>query len=233
MDRVTDDLNIYSEDWNRLIDDVSGVNRDGEFSVFPGIEYRCVRGDTVVLFNWEPEFDEIAKSEWAYIRDVWRALSGKDYLTIPHFHNNGRLPDGEWFDCPEEGVEPVLEIFSSHGSYERADALEHHIPDMKARRPDRYGVWFLQQGRKYGFSANSDGHKGPAGTNGLTAVFASDLSRDSILDAYRRRRVYGTTNARIRLVFSANGTLMGGTAEPDNRKEFLIDIAWSSPVWFE
>jgi hypothetical protein len=121
-------------------------------------------------------------------------------------------------------VEPVLEIFSCHGSYEREDALEHHIPLIKASRPDRYGAHFMREGYRYGFVCNSDGHKGHVGTNGLTAVFAESLTREAILDAYRRRHVYGTTNARIRLIFTGNGHLMGDVVPNTPDKHLEIDV---------
>jgi hypothetical protein len=96
---------------------------------------------------------------------------------------------------------------------------------IKSRRPDRYGSHFLKQGLRYGFVCNSDGHKGHVGSNGVTAVFAKSLDKDAIFEAYRDRRVYGTTNARIRLVFTGNGRLMGSAVPNASRKEFVIDAA--------
>jgi hypothetical protein len=66
------------------------------------------------------------------------------------------------------------------------------------------GEWFLRAGHRYGIVCNSDGHKGRPGSNGLTAVFSEDLSRDATFTALRARRCYGTTNARILLVFGIN-----------------------------
>ena len=65
---------------------------------------------------------------------------------------------------------------------------------------------------------------GHAGVNGLTAVFAPELTREALLAAYCRRNVYGTTNARFRLVFTANGNLMGAILKNCPAKEFLISI---------
>jgi hypothetical protein len=216
---------IRRDYWEETLAAVQVHNRPGEFLAFPGIEYRCPRGDTVVLFNWLPGYDEILRPEWTDIRALWRALAGRDYLSIPHFHNPGRLPDGTWWHTDGD-VEPVLEIFSCHGSYEREDALEHHIPLIKASRPDRYGAHFLREGHpyRYGFVCNSDGHKGHVGTNGVTAVFAKSLDKAAILNAYRQRHVYGTTNARIRLLFTANGQLMGDVVPNTDEKVLRIDV---------
>ncbi|MGC9347725.1 MAG: DUF3604 domain-containing protein [Anaerolineae bacterium] len=224
------------EAWEATIADLKEHHRPGTFVVLPGIEYRCPRGDTVVLFNWLPAYDEIDQRDWDDVRKLWAALQGRDLLTIPHFHNPGRLDAGEWWSpggaegTPEPAVEPVLEIFSCHGSYEREDALEHHIPLIKRSRPDRYGVHFLKEGYRYGFVCNSDGHKGHVGTNGLTAAFARTLTRDAILDAYRRRHVYGTTNARIRLLFTGNGHLMGDVVPNTPEKTLAIDVVGEAPL---
>ena len=88
----------------------------------------------------------------------------------------------------------------------------------------------LRQGYRYGVVCNSDGHKGHVGTNGVTAVFAKELTREAIFDAYRARRVYGTTNARLRLLFTANGELMGSVLPNVAKKEFHIDVVGESAL---
>jgi len=210
--------------WEATLADVRSRHIPGEFVVFPGFEFRGKRGDTVVVCNWEPTYAEIDQPGWQDIRDLWATWRERDYLTIPHFHSPGGLAPDEWWENPVLAGEPVLEIFSDHGSYEREDTRENGRALCKRFRPDRCGVHFLKQGRKYGFVANSDDHKGHVGVNGLTAVYASSLDRDSLLAAYRARRVYGTTNARIRLLFTANGALMGSVLPEAPRKEFRIEI---------
>ncbi len=215
---------LGQEAWERTMEAVQGHDAPGEFLVFPGIEFRCPRGDTAIVFNWLPAYAEIDRPEWVDIRKLWEGLAGRDYLTIPHFHNTGRLAVGEWWDHIAGGVEPVLEIFSCHGSYEREDVLEHSRAMIKRSRPDRTGAYFIEQGYHYGFCANSDGHKGHVGSNGLTAVYAPSLTREEILRAYRERRVYGTTNARIRLLFTASGALMGSILPNVSQRELVIDV---------
>jgi hypothetical protein len=209
--------------WAAPMDDVRSRHVPGEFVVFPALEFRDRRGDTVVVCNWEPDYAEIEQPEWREIRDLWAAWRGRDYLSIPHFHNLGGLAPDEWWANPDFAGEPVLEIFSDHGSYEREDTRENGRALCKGFRPDRCGVHFLKQGYKYGFVANSDDHKGHVGVNGLTAVYAPSLDRDDILNAYRERRVYATTNARIRLLFTANDALMGSVLAEASEKELRIE----------
>lgn len=218
------------ENW-RLVNDAAGeYTADGEFAAFPGFEFECERGDTAVVVNEELTYDEISAPELKGIRDIWERFKGRALITIPHFHHVGQLELGQWYECPYPGMEPSLEIFSCHGSYENDRVLERHIAEIKKFRADRHGKYFLCNGYHYGFTCNSDGHKGNAGYNGLTAVYAKELTRDTIFDALKRRNVYGTTNARIRLLFTINGHLMGSILPATARKLLHISAAGEAPI---
>jgi hypothetical protein len=51
-----------------------------------------------------------------------------------------------------------------------------------------------------------EGHPWP---NGLTAVLATELTRDGILEALRARRCYATTGQRYLMEFTVDGNPMG------------------------
>jgi hypothetical protein len=209
------------EGWNSINDAVAKYNKDGEFIAFPGFEYRCERGDTVIVFGEYLSHEEIAIPSMKNIKALWEQFKGRNYISIPHFHNIGRLNEGEWFECPYEGIETALEIYSCHGSYENDKVLERQIPLVKKFRSDRYGSYFLKNGYHYGYICNSDGHKGNPGKNGITAVYARELTKEAILDGIRKRHVYGTTNAQIKLLFAMNNSLMGSIlpkGDPRNLK---------------
>lgn len=215
---------IGQENWERTLDSIRAFDEPGRFLVFPGFEIKSPRGDMVILCNWLPEYEEIDGPEWGDLRRQWTSWSGRDYISIPHFHNAGELAIGEWWEHPDPNVEPALEIFSCAGSYERRDVLENRPALDQKPRADRNGAYLLSRGLHYGFVCNSDGHKGHVGLNGLTAVFARSLCKSDILDAYRQRRVYGTTNARIRLIFKANGHLMGARLRNTADKRFSLEV---------
>jgi hypothetical protein len=216
--------------WEQTIDAVDGHHEPGRFVVFPAIEFRCPRGDTVVVFAQAPGHDQIAREDWRDVRGLWRSFPADGFVTIPHFHNPGALSEGEWWANVESGVETTLEIFSCHGSYECQRPLEQARTALKHFRRDRCAAYFLAKGYKYGLGCNSDGHKGHMGTNGLTAVYAPRLDRESILEGYRKRRIYGTTNARIRLLFTGNGRLMGSAVPNEPRKTLRIDVTGESAL---
>lgn len=227
---LIDDRALSRECWERTLDAAAERSAPGEFLVFPGFEFSGPRGDTVFVFNGSVPYDAVNRSDWACEKDVWRSLAGFDFFSVPHFHGPGSLPEGEWVSPSDPANEPAIEILSDHGSYEREDALECGRAQCKATRRDRFGVHFLKSGYRFGFAGNSDGHKGHAGMNALTAVFAPSLEPDAIFAAYRARRVYATTNARIRLVFTANGNLMGSVLPAVGAADFEIRADAEGPL---
>lgn len=220
---------IGREKWEKTVYFADEHNKPGEFVAFPGFEFRDPRGDTAVVFCDAPTYERIDNPGFTDVRKLWDGLNGLNYITIPHFHNPGSLDADEWYECPYEGIEPVLEIYSCHGSYEAEGAMERRIPLIKRFRKDRNGHYFLKNGYRYGFTCNSDGHKGNPGCNGLTAVYARELTRESILNAIRKRQVYGTTNARIKLLFTINGSLMGSVIPRQNSNEIYIHAEGEMP----
>lgn len=220
---------LDGEEWRLINEATRDYEEDPNFIAFAGFELRCSRGDTVVVLGEEFGYEEITAPEIGNIKGLWERFRGRRYLTIPHFHFPGELSEGEWWACPYDGVEPVLEIFSCHGSYESDCVLEQHISEIKPFRPDRHGKYFLQRGFRYGLVCNSDGHKGNAGQNGLTAVYAPELTKEAILEAIVKRHVYGTTNARIRLLFTMNDYLMGDVAPNIPEKRLHISVAGERP----
>jgi hypothetical protein len=127
----------------------------------------------------------------------------------------------DWsFYNPE--LEPVMEIYSCWGQSENP-SMERWDKGMTPGA----GAWeALRRGYRLGMIASSDNHVGMPGRSyphdrqvhtpfpgGLAAVWAPELTRESIFDAIRARRCYGTTGARIILDFTVNGQPMGGEVE--------------------
>lgn len=220
---------IGEKNWQITLESAKKSTIEGEFLAFPGFEYRCVsnysRGDTAIILGEDFSYSEIEDPSLDSITKLWDKFKGRNF-SIPHFHNPGSLPANVWHECPYEEIEPVLEIYSCHGSYENSNPLENPPPEGKTRRPDRNAKYLLINKKiKYGLTCNSDGHKGNPGCNGLMAVYSPTLTKNAIFANIRKRHVYGTTNARIRLLFTANGALLGSILPQNNEKLFRISIA--------
>jgi hypothetical protein len=217
---------ISKDNWEKLQNAVEEYSKDDEFLGFAGFEFKCDRGDTVAVFNEKVGYGDIDNINLKDIEHLWKYFKDRNYITIPHMHDPGSLPLGQWKECPYEGVEPMLEIYSCIGNYEEPKALERGLPEYwtSQSRCDRNGRYFLKEGYRYGFICNSDGHKGHPGSSGLTAVYAEELTKDAIFEAIRNRNVYGTTNPRIRLLFTMNGKLMGSVLQNITEKVIHISV---------
>jgi hypothetical protein len=124
-----------------------------------------------------------------------------------------------WTGCDEEGHDPegqpVWEICSCHGCYEHAD---HPLGQRGEHRHQLVDV-MLQKGHRFGFTAASDSHgllwhhgecrKRDPFRTGLTAVQATELSREAVFEAIRARRCYATSGAKILLDLVVDGHPMG------------------------
>ena len=116
-----------------------------------------------------------------------------------------------------------------HGSFE----LPAGEDTPRHRRSGRSLQELLHKGLKVGVIASGDGHEGHPGHpaygskrsnfGALMAVWATELTRESVWKAIRRRRCYATTGSRTFLEFSINGVSMGGevTLEDPRAKRLL------------
>ena len=146
-------------------------------------------------------------------------------MAIPHV--GGRAANFDFYN-PE--FIKVVEIHSHHGIFD----------------------WFqdeaVKRKMKVGFIATSDDHTSrqglsfPVGTNsenfgatfdvtsGLTAVYAKELSREGIWEAFQARRCYAATNSRTILLFQVNEHMMGEEIDISDAPKLFVSIDSAAPV---
>jgi len=150
------------------------------------------------------------------LEEVWRQLDAGNALTIPH--HTGKFPSGIDFSIRNPEFQRNIEIYSGHGLSECYDpkhplAFEQSLFTGDGRSLQHLS--FVQDawiaGLRLSTMASSDDHRSHPGQPryGLTAVRASQLTRDAVFQAFYDRCTYATTGAKIILDFSINGTPMG------------------------
>jgi hypothetical protein len=154
-------------------------------------------------------------------------------IAVPH-HVGWTGADLEHHD-PE--LQPVWEICSAHGSYERhGDPLIPPRDDVVLEGQFIHDA--LQAGLVFGFVGGTDSHglrwhhgvcrMADPYRSGLAAVFA-EHTREALLSALRARRCYATSGARIHLWVELDGAPMGSRV-PDPRGELLIRVCGTAPL---
>lgn len=202
MSHQGNDFQITTPFWNELNRLTAEFNADGRFIIFPGYEWSGntgLGGDRNVMFRDEGR--QIHRSHHALVDDLsdvatdansagdlFKAL--KDENCVVFAHIGGRYAD---IKVAHDGrIERSVEVHSDWGTFE----------------------WLLEdafdQGYRVGVLANSDGHKGRHGAShpgaslfgaygGLSCLLATELTRDGLFDALRRRHHYATTGTRVHL----------------------------------
>ena len=180
---------------------------------FPGDDGPLHRSSHVLI----PDKSD-ADTDCMHIKDLYAALQEEDALIVPHV--GGRYADLQWHD---PGLEPAIEVYSEWGEFE----------------------WFLREalerGYRVGFVAGSDDHKGRPGAappgggsfgvrGGLTCLYARELTRAGLWEAFRARRCYGTTGQRILLEVRADGHPMGAEFQTRTPPEIAVRVVGTAPI---
>ncbi|MDO8682557.1 MAG: CehA/McbA family metallohydrolase [Armatimonadota bacterium] len=207
---VTDHDNMDEFDWARTRRAGAFHNMPGEFVSFTGFEWTSSMmtdhpnfGHENVLFleddaplygRRDMESDTPDK--------LWAKLRGRNCITIPHHPSDEAHPVDWSYHDPD--LRPLVEIFQVRGSYEYDGCPANPLNYGRKVVPGRSVRNALNMGYQLGFTAGGE-HEGV----GVTAVFAEELTRESIFAALKARRTYACTGARIFLDFRVNGRMMG------------------------
>lgn len=180
---------------------------------------------------------------------LWGKIEPYGGMTITHHPLGGPTPAATWEDWDPQR-EPLVEIFSIHGNSETEDCRYRvYKADLDGTHSVRYA---LGKGFRLGFVAGTDSHcylenalgqeamwlnltKFISGNPevpapGLTGVYAEELTREGLWQAFFARRTFATTGAKIKVYFSVEDTFMGGFREVVDEPELQFAIAGTSPL---
>lgn len=164
--------------------------------------------------------------------ELYESLREVEAFVIPH---HGGYPVGicgkDW-DYHDERLSPFVEIYSLHGSSEEPAGIRPLLTRGSWMGPGAAGGSVqegLARGYKLGIMASSDSHGDHPGAydNGLIAAYAGELTRPSLWESFRSKRIYGVTGDRIALDFRINGQPMGTSFRCAGARAIDISVvAW-------
>lgn len=200
---------VMKNNWEKVKRFANEYYEPGKFVSFIGYEWHSsMYGDVCIIF---PD----SQAELVYIKDIkeFQKFAGdKGAILIPHHPSYKQGWRGQNWSVLDPTVSPVVEIFSEHGNAESDNGPYRYIRhSMGGRYTQNTLQWLWRQGIKVGVVASTDDHLGYPGAygEGLVAVYADTLTRESILEAIKARRTYGVSADRIELDFRLNGHRMG------------------------
>jgi hypothetical protein len=257
-----------SDAWPRIVDAARYYNRPHEFVTVLGYEWTSMEPQRNGLgyghknvYYLEDEGPLLSCMNGRSDRPerLWKRLKGIPAMAIPHHPATTRNWWTDW-DHHNPDYERLVEIYSCWGSSECSAQAGNPFPIRHGggETPGRHVIDALERGYLLGFIGGGDTHDGAPGRSyahrprsekegnrwtgiypaGLQAVWARELTRESLWEAMWVRRTYATTGARIVLEFSVGSAPMGsaiqhwpgGAASFHARVEGTEDIAKAEVV---
>ncbi|UCG04155.1 MAG: DUF3604 domain-containing protein [Candidatus Heimdallarchaeota archaeon] len=227
VSHVGNDFQITKDHYKDTQRIVKEFHKPGKFITFLGYEWSGnspAGGDHNVYFLKDDQ--PIHRSSHTQVQDksdeetdrypisrLLETFHGRDdVMIIPHVGGRHAI-----LDYHDPGLTPFIEICSVHGHFE----------------------WFvreaMEKGLKIGFIGGSDDHTcRPGGAHptsmveavrgGLMGVYACELTRDSLWDAFRKRHVFATTGTRIVLRVTCGDAMMGDEITLNQSPTFFVEI---------
>jgi hypothetical protein len=231
-------LDRHPEFWEETKEQTRRFHQPGRFVTLLGYEWTSwIHGHRHVLyFEDEGEIYSSISPDYESPTQLWDALRGKRALTFAH-HSAGGVIRTNWAIPPDPVLEPLTEIASVHGS---SEALDSPVP-IYDPIPGNFVRDVLDRGYRFGFVGSGDSHDGHPGfahlvteSGGLAAIVADDLTRDSVLEAMRARRVYATNGPRILMRTALGSHPMGASIpKPDAggySGELFVRVVATAPL---
>jgi len=231
-------LDQNPEFWEQTKAETRRFHEPGRFVTLLGYEWTSwIHGHRHVLyFEDDGEIYSSISRDYEHPTQLWDALRGKPALTFAHHSAGGVMPTN-WDVPPDPVLEPLTEVASVHGS---SEALDAPVPiyDPIAGNFVRDA---LDRGYQFGFVGSGDSHDGHPGlahliteSGGLAAIITDTLTRESVLEAMRARRVYATNGPRILLRTALDSHPMGALVpKPEEgayRGELFVRVIAEAPL---
>jgi hypothetical protein len=231
MNRIKDYIVYHDEGYERLArlwPDVKRLTRDvtepGKFIPFLSFEWHSIKYGDHNVYYLDPE-GEIVKAD--SIEELREKMSSHKAIVIPHHIGYLQGSRGiNWDHFVESDQSPFVEVYSFHGCSVNDTSPYPMIREMGPRSYERTLEVGLKRGFKMGIIGSTDNHYGYPGSygEGKVAVFADELTKDSLWEAFRARRVYAVTGDRIVVDFNINGALMGQAIGGSGKREIAFSV---------
>ncbi|MBN2010779.1 DUF3604 domain-containing protein [candidate division KSB1 bacterium] len=225
LERFTAAYHDVAQKWDMIKRYANDANQPGKFVSFIGYEWHSsMYGDVCMIMPG----DDGELRYFGDIKMIQQYAQENNAILIPHHPAYMQGMRGQnWSVLGPLNISPVVEIFSEHGDAESDRAPFPYIRHSMGGRYTKNTIQYLwSQGIQVGIVASTDDHLGHPGSygEGLAAVYADTLTRESIMEAIKARRTYAVSQDRIELDFRLNGHWMGETIPAVSSRKIFVKI---------
>lgn len=214
---------LVKQNWDKLVARANEMNSSGKFVSFIAYEWHSSQwGDYCIYFSED-------KGSLYYAEDINKLKSfvkENNALMLPHHCAYRKGWRGTNWATYSSSLSPTAEIFSEHGnSLEPQSHWSMYRHSMGGSDRSQTVLRQLMCGKHIGITAGTDDHFGYPGSygEGLTGIYAGELTRKDIMSAIRKRHTYAVTGDRIELSVNLNEAMMGDIINTDTVRELHVE----------
>jgi len=212
-----------AKNWNELLRLQAAANQPGEFVVFPSFEWHSLEyGD----HNVYSASDHLALEDAPDLATLRNQVQAAQAIAIPHHIGYRSGFRGINWDAFREDASPFVEVFSLHGCSVSDDAAYPMLHDMGPRDFGSTADAGWQRGLRFGIVGGTDHHAAYPGSHGdgRMGVFAENLSRAALWEAFHSRRVFAATGDKIDARLFVDDAWIGSEIRSNGRRTLRIDV---------
>ena len=220
--------------WSHVIDTVKANHAPDQFVTFLGYEWHSLEyGDHTIYFK-QPVGHVSRVEHLEELRQELRQLQarGVDCMLLPHHIGYAQGYRGINWSTYTEELSPIVEIMSMHGGSESPDAPYPYLHTMGPRDGKSTYQYGLSQGNIVGVMGSTDHHSAHPGSygHGRLSVWAKNLTREAIWEAFQNRRTVALTGDNIALQFSVNNAPIGSVIPYSKDRHIEVDVTGGSSI---
>jgi hypothetical protein len=230
---------ILPSEWEELKEVAAHHHEPHRFVTFFGQEWTTARTPKGFghknIYHISPEIPlmDHTLEPWNTTKKIFEKVKSLGAIAIPH-HIGWTGVD--WENADPEAM-PLVEMVSVHGAYEY---MGNRPIRHRGGRPGCFIQNGLARGLRFGVIGGSDSHgliwqhrvayKRDPNRCGLAGVLAKELTRESLFDAFKKRRTFATSGVKMRLDFRVNGHLMGEEFSTSDKIKINVDVISESDL---
>lgn len=212
-----------AKNWPTMLAKHREYTSENEFIGLPSYEWHSNKYGDHNVYSPQDEFPLQGAADLPELREVARKIDG---IAIPHHIGYAKGYRGINWDEYDEDVSPFVEIFSLHGCSLNTAAAYPMLHDMGPRDFGSTAEEGWLRGRKFGIVGSTDHHAAYPGSHGdgRLGVFAKDLTKESLFEAFKARRVYAATGDKIDARFHLNDAWIGDVVSAPGERKLKVDV---------
>jgi len=212
-----------ARNWQQLLDEQKNATTPGSFIALPSYEWHSLKYGDHNVYAPGAQLDLKNADALPELRDT---LTPFDGIAIPHHIGYAAGYRGiDWAHFSAERS-PFVEIFSLHGCSLSTSAPYPMLHDMGPRDAGSTAEEGWRRGLRFGIAGGTDHHAAYPGSfgDGRMGVFAKELTRESLWEAFKARRVFAATGDRIDARMTLNGAWPGEVVHAPAERRTQINV---------